>query len=84
MEISAYTIDMEKLNLHRVRHEDVKRKVIHFIEDNWASNEEVEIVTGNSIKMKFLVTEVLDEYNLAYTVGRPFDYCKGYLVIMLD
>lgn len=75
---------MEKLNLHRVRHIDVARKVIRFIEDNWSSDEEVEIVTGNSTKMKLLVAEVLDEYNLSYTVGRPFDYCKGYLVVTME
>ena len=75
---------MEKLNLHGVRHIDVAQKVIRFIENNWNSGEEVEIVTGNSIKMRNLVIEVLNEYDLSYTLGRQFDYSKGYLVVLME
>ncbi len=74
---------MEKLNLHGTKHEDVRRKVIHFIEDNWDSDREVEIITGNSDKMCSLVVEVLDEYNLSYKVGRVFNYSKGCLIVLM-
>jgi DNA-nicking Smr family endonuclease len=58
---------MKKLDLHGLKHEDVKRKVIHFIEDNWNSGEVVEIITGHSPKMKHLTADVLDEYNLKWS-----------------
>lgn len=76
---------MEKLDLHRTRHSEVKRKVINFIEDNWGSGEEVEIVTGNSNKMRGIVTGMLDEYKLAYQIGRLFDLNnKGYIVTWME
>jgi hypothetical protein len=60
---------MSKLDLHGIKHEHVKVAVIHFIEDHWASGKTVEIVTGNSQTMKFLVIHVLDEYKLSYRIG---------------
>ena len=76
---------MEKLDLHRTRHSEVKRKVINFIEDNWGSGEEVEIITGNSNKMCDIVTNMLDEYKLAYQIGRLFDLNnKGYIVTWME
>ena len=74
---------MDKLDLHRTRHPEVRRKVIRFIEDNWDSGKEIEIVTGYSSKMRSLVTEVLDEYDLSYTIGRELDHSKGYLVVLM-
>ena len=76
---------MKKLDLHRTRHFEVKRKVINFIEDNWGSGEEVEIITGNSNKMCDIVTNMLDEYKLAYQIGRLFDLNnKGYIVTWME
>ncbi len=75
---------MDKLNLHGIKHESVKWKVIHFLEDNWSSGEEVEIVTGNSNKMRKLVIEVLDEYDLLYTIGRKFYYNKNCLIVLME
>lgn len=73
------------LDLHRTRHLNVKRKVIRFIEDNWGSGEEVEIVTGNSDRMRSIVTGMLDEYKLAYQTGRLFDLNnKGYIVTWME
>jgi len=60
---------MIKLDLHGIRHEDVKRKVIKFIEDNWMSGKLVRIITGHSNKMKKLVGEILDEYDLDWQIG---------------
>lgn len=64
---------MFKLDLHGVRHEDAKQQVINFIEDNWNSNEDLEIITGHSSKMKGIVINVLNEYKLSYTIGNMFD-----------
>lgn len=74
-----------RIDLHRVRHEDVRNKVIRFIEKNWASKLEAEIVTGNSSIMQKLVMEVLDEYKLSYQISRMFDpYNQGYIVTWLE
>ena len=58
-----------KLDLHGVRHIDVRSTVIRFIEDLWGNGINVEIVTGNSITMKKMVIEVLEEYKLEYFDG---------------
>lgn len=68
---------MDKLDLHRIRHEDVDSKVIRFIEKYWDSDEEVEIITGYSSKMKNIVIKILEEYKLEYTIGKLFDVNKA-------
>jgi hypothetical protein len=72
---------MKKIDLHRTRHEDAKSLVIRFIEDNWDCEYTLEVITGNSDKMRRLVTDVVDEYDLPWSIGRPFDWNKGYIVI---
>ena len=62
-----------KLDLHGVRHHEVRNKVIRIVEENWGEGMEVEIVTGNSDEMKSIVCNVLDEYNLDYKVGTFFN-----------
>jgi len=47
----------------------VRNKLISFIEENWGNDVEVHIITGNSPRMKEIVTEVLDEYKLEYREG---------------
>lgn len=84
MKFNAYIVIMKKLDLHRTRHLNVKRKVIHFIEDNWGSDEEVEIVTGNSDSMRDLVIVVLDEYKLSYEIGQPFSCNKNCLMVLME
>ena len=70
-----------KVDLHTLRHEDARREVIRFIEEHWNEEAELEIITGNSNKMKELVKNILDEYKLTYQVGREFDFNnKGYMV----
>ena len=68
---------MNRLNLHGVRHADVERSVIRFVEGNWGKNKPVVIITGNSPQMKELVRNVLDEYNLSYTAGNKLGMNKG-------
>ena len=62
-----------KLDLHGVRHHEVRNKVIRIVEDHWGEGLNVEIVTGNSDEMKSIVGNVLDEYNLDYKVGTFFN-----------
>ncbi len=62
-----------KLDLHGVRHHEVRNKVIRLVEDHWGEGLNVEIVTGNSDEMKSIVGNVLDEYNLEYKVGTFFN-----------
>ena len=74
-------MNIYKIDLHRLRHEDARRAVIHFIEDHWEEEAELEIITGNSHKMRGLVMNVLDEYNLTYQISRMFEpNNRGYIV----
>lgn len=59
------------LDLHSVKHEDVRSETIKFIEDGFKLSETCEIVFGHSPKMWRLVKEVLDEYDdlLSYYLG---------------
>lgn len=57
---------MIKLDLHGIRHREARNMVIRFIERYWNANVEVEIITGYSERMKSIVKEVLDEYQLEY------------------
>jgi len=76
---------MKKLDLHRLRHEEAERQTIRFIEANWGSGEEVEIVTGNSVRMRGLVLNILDEYGLLYQISHMFDLNnKGYIVTWME
>ena len=62
-----------KLDLHGVRHHEVRNKVIRLVEDNWGEGLNGEIITGNSDEMKSIVGNVLNEYNLDYKVGTFFN-----------
>lgn len=62
-----------KLDLHGVKHENVRRNVIRVIEDNWGKETEIEIITGHSKVMQNLVCEVLNEYDVFYSFGGMFD-----------
>jgi len=73
------------IDLHKVRHEDARYAVIRFIENNWGSGLEAEIITGNSRSMQAIVISVLDEYSLKYQIGRMFDLNnKGYIVTWFE
>jgi len=61
---------MIELDLHGIRHEAARKMVVRFIEDNWnKNNEQLEIITGHSNKMKEIVREVLTEYKLECKEG---------------
>mgnify|MGYP003120123604 CR=1 FL=1 len=54
---------INKLDLHRVKHEDVDRLVENFVLLNESP---MRIITGNSHKMRELVTEVLKRHKINY------------------
>ena len=66
-------MEIEKLDLHGMRHEDARREVIRFIERFWNEPKELEIITGHSVIMKGIVINVIIEYDLPYHVGRMFE-----------
>jgi hypothetical protein len=63
---------MKKLDLHGMRHAEARVAVTQFVEDNWNSGIEAQIVTGNSTKMRGVVLGVLDEYKLTYQISEMF------------
>ena len=74
-----YLQSLEALGIDRRQHD------IRFVEDNWGSGEEAEIITGNSLQMKAIVINVLKEYKLEYSFGRWSDtWNKGYIVIWFE
>lgn len=72
-----------KMDLHNLHYDDARRSTIRFIELHWGHDIEVEIITGNSRKMKDVVEGVLKEYKLTYRIGREFDTNKGYIVVRM-
>ena len=72
---------INKLDLHGTTLYEAESKVINFIEDNWDSNNDVEIITGNSYRMKNVVSKILDLYKLSFREGRLYDMNKGYIVV---
>jgi hypothetical protein len=55
------------LDLHKMRHEDVKDRCHQFININWGRP--LKIITGNSREMQNLVCEVINFYDLEFHVG---------------
>jgi len=74
---------MRKLDLHGLPYEEAERRVIRFVEDNWDSDREVEIITGNSNKMKDVVKKVLTEYKLSYRIGDMAKVNTGFIKVYL-
>jgi len=77
-------MEKKKLDLHGIRYDLAESKIIHFIEDNWDANSDLEIITGHSKKMKSIVIEVLNEYKLKYRVGDFSGLNKGFINIPMD
>lgn len=73
---------MAKLDLHGMRHIDVRSSVIGFIEDNWDSEADLSIVTGHSPRMKGIVKEVIEEYKLDYKEGDFFGFNNATITIL--
>lgn len=54
------------VDLHGVKHENVRNEVVRFVEANWGQDCCGDIITGLSVKMKAIVRGILDEYQLGY------------------
>lgn len=72
-----------KLDLHGIKHGDVRVRTVRFIEKYLQSEDTLHIVTGHSVAMKGLVISVLDEYGLEYKVGGYVGINKGYIEVYL-
>jgi len=68
---------MNKLDLHKIRHEEVDRMVENFI---FLNELPIEIITGNSDGMQELVIDVLKRNEFEYSIGDYFN--KGYITIL--
>ena len=60
---------MIKIDLHTLRHKNIRSFLIRKIEMYWDRDEVLEIITGHSNKMKSIVIKLLDEYHLNYKIG---------------
>ena len=70
---------LPRIDLHGIKHEYVKQKVIRFVEKYWNTGTRIQIVTGNSPAMKKEVIDVLKEYNLDYVIGDFFGFVNNYI-----
>jgi hypothetical protein len=68
----------EPLDLHGVKHIDVVHLVVSYIIRN-RNFLPLQIITGNSDKMKDLVIKSIKENNFKYHIGDQFN--KGYIII---
>ena len=68
------------LDLHGARHADVPSMVERLVNANWGSGKNIKIITGNSQKMKAIVTKTLALYNLHTQEGDVFGNNKSYLM----
>ena len=68
-----------RLDLHGFRIEEARESLIEFIERFYNSEEECDIITGNSTKMKFMVQDVLKEYKMEYREGDLLGNNMGYI-----
>jgi len=71
----------KKIDLHGVKHEDVRSVCIEFIEDNWDLDDEVQFITGYSGEMKAIVIDLLEEYELNFQIGDGFN--SGFIISWL-
>jgi|CryBogDrversion2_8_1035294.scaffolds.fasta_scaffold89830_1 hypothetical protein len=71
-----------KLDLHGKSHYEVSRLLDEFIWNAMKSNlHDIEIVTGNSSRMKEFVIEVINEYQLEYEIGNAWN--SGFIRVFL-
>ncbi len=68
---------MKTLDLHGLRHWEAEEALHIFINENW--NQEMRIITGNSVYMKNLVCEILIFYKLNFTLDNLWN--MGYITV---
>jgi len=70
-----------EIDLHNIRHQDVKTKLDKFLgEHMMKGTNEIRVVTGDSDKMKKVVSSVLNDYGLTSELS-PLN--NGILIIKL-
>ena len=74
---------MEKLDLHGLNYDEARRETIKFIEKHWDNFINLEIVTGHSIQMQNVVSGVLDEYKLTYSIGGFLGIDQSYILVFM-
>ena len=68
---------MRSVDLHGVKHYDVNDTCHLFINDNWGHD--MKIITGNSLMMKQIVSDILKFYKLNFSLDNPYD--MGYIIV---
>ena len=74
-------LNIETIDLHGLHYNDVKRSLTRKIEMYWGSKLILKIITGNNIKMKNIVTNLLDEYTLDYKIGGDIGINNGMMIV---
>ena len=66
------------LDLHGIKHENVKREVIEFIESHWYDDPmpDIIVITGHSEQMRKIVIEVIEEYQIEWEYGLRHSYLR--------
>ena len=58
---------MKQLDLHGIKHSEVKKILDQFIWENIQKNQkEISVITGISNQMKLVVKECVDDYSMTY------------------
>lgn len=71
-----------KLDLHGKSHYEISNLVDQFIwEGMQRGKDEIEIVTGNSDRMREFVIETIKDYNMEYKIGDLWN--RGYIRVFL-
>jgi hypothetical protein len=55
---------MTKIDLHGLRHDEARLRLIRKVEGLWGTGESIEVIAGNSPKMKEIASQVLAEYGI--------------------
>lgn len=73
---------MKVLDLHGVKHEDVEREVVRFVEDCWGTaEEEAKVITGHSDSMRNLAIKILHEYDAIAKIGGELGLDRSYIKV---
>lgn len=74
---------MKTLDLHGTRHEDVEREVVKFVESCWGTaEEEAQIITGHSDRMRDLAIKILNEYDATVRIGGELGLDRTYIKVI--
>lgn len=68
---------MDTIDFHGTPHQYIENDLVRKLNDMWGTETELQIITGNSTRMKEIVIAILDEHKLSYVEGDLFN--KGYI-----